>query len=127
MKWIRRNTRSGTWLALMALALHMVMTFGHIHAEQFSPASQAAASIVTADGHADDDADAAAERYHTLRAHHHCAICASIGLLGTSTLPAGQALALPRAILGVREPNSSDPAPPHERRSSFKARAPPSA
>jgi hypothetical protein len=127
MTWIRRNIMSGTWLALMALALHLVMTFGHIHAEQFSPASQAAASVVTADGHADDDADATAERYHTLRAHHHCAICASISLLGTSTLPTGQAFALQHAIAGAHAPNPSDTAPPRALRSSSKARAPPSA
>jgi hypothetical protein len=130
MKWIRRNTLPGTWLALTALAVHLVMTFGHIHAEPFSPspASVAAVPVAAIDARAADDGDSATtERYRALRAHLHCAICTSIGLLGTSILPAGQTLAPPRALPGDRKLHSSDTAAPHERRSSVKARAPPSA
>src|ERR1700739_834059 len=103
MKWIRRNILPGTWLALMALALHLVMTFGHIHAEPFSPspASMAAAPVIATatDGLAADDDDSAAERYRTLRAHHHCAVCTSIDLLGTSILPIRQMFSPPSVIL----------------------------
>jgi hypothetical protein len=130
MKWIRRNIWSGTWLALTALVLHLVLTFGHIHAEPSSPSptSTAAAPIAATDARAADDDDGAkTERYRALRAHLACAICTSIGLLGTSILPVGQTLALPPAIHGSRELNPTDTTPPHERRSSFKARAPPSA
>jgi hypothetical protein len=130
MKWIRRNIRSGAWLALTALALHLVLTFGHIHAERFSPSpsSVAAASVAATDARAADDGDAAAtERYRSLRAHLHCAICTSISLSGTSLLPAGQTLAPPPAVPGSRKLNPSDTAPPHEQRCASKARAPPSA
>jgi hypothetical protein len=127
MKWIRRNIRSSTWLALTALALHLVLTFGHIHAEEFSPASMATASVVATDAQAADDGGASEERYRTLRAHHHCAVCTSISLLGTSILPVAQTLALPNAIPGARELNLASAAPPRELRSSSKARAPPSA
>jgi hypothetical protein len=129
MTWIRRNIRPGTWLALMALALHLVMTFGHIHAEPFSPppASMAAAPVIATDALAADDDDSTAERYRTLRAHHHCAVCTSIDLLGTSILPVRQMVPPRRAVPGSGRLNPSDIAPPHERRSFSKARAPPSA
>ena len=128
MKWIRRNILPGTWLALMALALHLVMTFGHIHAEPFSPSptSMAATSAAAADARAADDDDSAAERYRTLRAHHHCAVCTSIDLLGTSILPIRQIFSPPSAIPDSRKFTSSDIVPAHKRRSSSKARAPPS-
>jgi DUF2946 family protein len=41
MKWFRRHIKTGSRLALFALALQFVLSFGHVHAD----AAQAAASI----------------------------------------------------------------------------------
>src|SRR5579871_5045403 len=125
MRWIRQHIDSCAWLALTALALHFVLTFGHVHAVQFTPAPMAMEPVATSDVHAGGEADGASEeRYRALRAHYSCAICASIGLLGTLVLPDAHALAPPRAIAGVRKPNPIDSAQPRERRSSSRARAP---
>ena len=35
MHWIRKNSRFGSWAAVFALALQLVLSFGHIHAEDF--------------------------------------------------------------------------------------------
>jgi hypothetical protein len=129
MRWIRRHIRSGSWLALTALAIHLVLTFGHVHAEELSPASMAAptaAADAQAPGHG-APASGVAERHRTLRAHHFCAVCASISLLGTSVPPVALTLTPPRAMTAVRRPAVPDAAPLHELRSSFQARAPPSA
>jgi hypothetical protein len=128
MRWIRQHIHSCAWLALTALAIHLVLTFGHVHAGQFSPASMATAPIAAVDAQTGGDADGASEeRYRALRAHHSCAICASIGLLGTLVLPVVHVLAQPRAIAGARKPNPTDIGYPRELRSSSRARAPPSA
>jgi hypothetical protein len=115
----------------MALAVHLVLTFGHVHAEEFSPASTAVAAVSAADVQAayppSDDGGAAEQRYRTLKAHHFCAICAAISLLGTSVPPVAQKLALPRVTIDIHKPDFPAAAPPHELRSSSKARAPPSA
>jgi len=127
MKWIRRHIQSGAWLAQMALALHLVLTFGHVHAEQFSPARVVTAPIIIAsDAHAVDGGGRAPEQRHrTLLVHHFCAVCSSISLLGASVVPVAQTLAPRRAVIGIMTPDFTDAAPPHKVRSSFKARAPP--
>jgi hypothetical protein len=125
---MRQHICSCAWLALTALAIHFVLTFGHVHAEQFSPASLTTAPIVAPDSYAGGDVDGASdERYRALRSHHSCAVCASIGLLGTLVLPVAQAIAPPRPITGIRKLNPVDLALPRELRSSSRARAPPSA
>jgi hypothetical protein len=144
MRWIRRHIRSGAWLAVTALALHMVLTFGHVHAEELYPASMIVGSVATIDvqaadyaadplvdevaGQPVDDGDRASEqRYRTLRAHHFCAICANISLLGTSVPPVAQTLALPRADIDIHKADIPAATPPRELRSASRARAPPSA
>jgi hypothetical protein len=132
MSWIRRHIRSGAWLALAALALHVALTFGHVHAEELSPASMAASSTAVTDAQASDLADAASvdaseqEQHRTLRAHHFCAVCAAISLLGSSVPPVAATLAPRQAVISIRRPDVPDTAP-RKLRSSSKARAPPSA
>ncbi len=126
MRWIRQHIQSGAWLALTALALHFVLTFGHVHAEQFSPASLVTTSIAAADARAGGDVDGASEdRYRALRTHHSCPICASIDLLGTLVLPVAQAPVPLLAITAIRQLEPADAALSRDLRSSCKARAPP--
>jgi hypothetical protein len=128
MRWIRRHIQSGAWLAQMALALHLVLTFGHVHAEQFSPAWMVTApAVVATDAHGGDGGGTPEQRYRILPAHHFCAVCSSISLLGTSVVPVAQTLVPWRAVTGIITPDFTDAAPPLKVRSSFKARAPPSA
>jgi hypothetical protein len=127
MRWIRRHIQSGAWLAQIALVLHLILTFGHVHAEQFSPAWMVTAPVMAADADAGDGEGASEQRYRILPAHHFCAVCSSISLLGASVVPVAQTLAPMPAVIGIVEPDFTDVAPPLEVRSSFKARAPPSA
>ena len=39
MRWVRTNRRWGTWLALAAMALQLVLSFGHIHLEKLASGS----------------------------------------------------------------------------------------
>jgi hypothetical protein len=120
MRWIRPHVGTSAWIALIALAIHLIVTFGHVHAGMFFSAS--IAQITADDGQAGDDGDG-----DYAPAHNFCDVCASIGLLANSVLPVAQTLAPPPAIVGVGQPDFADAAAPREPRSSFKARAPPSA
>ena len=48
MKWFRSNIKHGTRLALVALAIQFVLSFGHFHAvaAQAAPATQSGIQLV---------------------------------------------------------------------------------
>jgi hypothetical protein len=121
--------RPATWLAFAALAVHLVMTFGHVHAEWLSTPSAATTAIVATGLHGPDAAGAGAptQPYRAPVAHSFCAVCASISLLGSLVLPVAQRLAPPPVIVRIHEASLTDAVTPGELRSSYQSRAPPSA
>jgi hypothetical protein len=87
MRWIRSNRQYVSWLALAAMALQLVLSFGHIHLDKLpsgstnavvagakAPASQPSPA------HPDDD---------------YCPICAAIHLASSSFLPDAPQLPVP--------------------------------
>jgi hypothetical protein len=96
MSWVRTHRRLGGTLALFALALQLVLSFGHVHAHDFAgiPGSPVAQAQVTAphggpDGDAGDQADA------------YCLVCATVALSGTLVLPVRPALLPPANSINV--------------------------
>ena len=78
-------------MAIFALALQVVLSFGHVHlhrAALAAPAEAAAALAFTGD----DDSPLPQNRS---RAPDICAICATLGLAATSVLPTAAALVVP--------------------------------
>jgi DUF2946 family protein len=67
MRWFRDTLRQGTWLALIALAMNLGLSFGHIHAIDGRVSGRGIAAVVASitspdhghkQGHPDhDDAD----------------------------------------------------------------------
>src|ERR1700733_1204184 len=96
-----RSTRGfATWLALFALGLQMLVSFGHVHLEGIARTNPARVALAAADhpsqsllaqhpGAAGDDDDA------------YCPICASVYLTANSFIPAAPVLALPSASTAV--------------------------
>lgn len=121
MRWIRQHIRGCTGLALAALALQFVLTFGHVHLEEFAtpaPASATAATVVTAGG-AGGDAPV-----HHRHVDYLCAVCVSITMLAASVPPVLHRLAPPR-LLAVAVAEFAATARPPQPRLRFQARAPP--
>jgi hypothetical protein len=60
MRWFRDNVRHGAWLALVAIAINLALSFGHVHvAGQVSDRGLIAAALGVSDhgkapGHSDD-------------------------------------------------------------------------
>lgn len=92
MYWVRSNRRFGSWAALFALAIQLVLSFGHIHLEDFQGSSAAVLqSQAQPNAPADDDGD------RGFGPHHFCAICAAVSLTASSVLPAVELPATPVA------------------------------
>lgn len=121
MRWVRDYRRFGGWLGLAALALQLVLSFGHVHLyglhRAAPPVAVAEAGGQGAQGspapHPGNDVD------------DYCAICATIYLTTTSFVPQAPQLPVPvgeerlehrfAVVLAANEPP----------RVAFRSRAPP--
>ena len=86
MAWIRRKLRFGSWLALAALSIQLILSFGHIHPEDLRPAASIQQVL-----DADHDGGTSETDHHGL-GHHDCDICATVTLLATLIVPSPPAL-----------------------------------
>ncbi|HWE76843.1 MAG TPA: hypothetical protein VG328_27005 [Stellaceae bacterium] len=87
----RRSLRCAPqWLALLAMVIQLVASYGHIHPQDFRPMLQGhGAPVLTApNGTGSGLGDG-------LAADIDCPICASISMLGSSALPDGIRLPAP--------------------------------
>jgi hypothetical protein len=92
MTWFRRHIRHGSTLALFALAIQLVLSFGHVHtdAARGAPAGPVIVSLqMPADG------APASSHHHT--AVDVCAICAVMAMAGTAQAVTPPVLSLPQA------------------------------
>ena len=122
MRWFRDHIRRGSWFALVALAINLGLSFGHIHAidgKGFGHRFASIAAIASPDdgqtpGHHEGD-----------QADLLCPICMAAGAVGhalTSTQPA-LPLALAESQTGLTiEHDFAVPQPP---RAAFHSRGPP--
>jgi hypothetical protein len=122
MHWFRSRIRLGARLGLFALALQIVLSFGHVHPGEFST-NDPATRIVADSGSAlpqapSDQSDRAVD--------HLCSICALIQL-AASALPAlPPPLAYPVRLVPSEAQAPRLPALASSPETSFQARAPPS-
>ncbi|MGY3529615.1 hypothetical protein ACVISU_002383 [Bradyrhizobium sp. USDA 4452] len=121
MKWFRSNIRHGARLALLALSIQFVLSFGHFHA--IAPAratTSAAAHVENASRNAPRSAP------DTDQAADLCAICAVVAMVNSATpSPTLPPLQLPdtAALLSWRIDNHA--APLDLGRLHYQPRAPP--
>jgi hypothetical protein len=122
MGWVRCHKRFGARLALAALALQIVLSFGHVHLDHAAPGLTTVATsgvaITQASRQAptqnptDDDDD-------------YCAICASIYLASTSFVALPPQLPAQTIFVRVAPSYSDDFSVVPPRHVAFQSRAPP--
>jgi Protein of unknown function (DUF2946) len=119
MRWVRRNNRFGSWLALAALALQIVVSFGHVHLDHVARASTVVA-VTAAPG-----TPALPDQQPGNEADDYCAICATIYLAGNSFVPQAPQLVVPFAAQTIEHVNRTAAVFIVPRRAPFQSRAPP--
>jgi hypothetical protein len=124
MRWFRSNRRFGGRLALFALAVQIVLSFGHIHREDIlGPARPGAAAAQTAAV----DSQSPPGDHSSKHPDDYCAICATISLLSTSSVAAAPPLPLPVVFHAIEHVDRVIVAVIATRRTPFQSRAPPAA
>jgi len=51
MRWFRNNVRHGSWLALVAIAINLALSFGHVHVSGQAPVRGLIAAAIGATDH----------------------------------------------------------------------------
>ena len=113
MNWVRTHITQESKLALFALAIQMVLAFGHVHAVH----AQAAPGFST-----EQTQPGPAHDHH---AADHCDICAVTAMAGTMLAAAPPQLALPPALHFRPFAATAGFIDLHPARVAFQPRAPP--
>ena len=124
MRWFRSNIRFGRRLAFFALAVQIVLTFGHIHG--LTPAAAKTAQLASANGPSAVQAFAA-HPFGTSNgtADYDCPICALIQLASTSAPSVAPVLPVPATFVFVRRETPNELELATSSHFLFQARAPP--
>jgi len=125
MRWFRSHARLGSHVALFALALQLVLSFGHIHRKDVLGASAKSPAIAA---FALDHADGAPPLPDGSRHPHedgYCAIYAINGLIGCAQHVAPPTLQLPEALGKTLPPVTGEARLSGRHHIQSQARAPP--
>jgi hypothetical protein len=123
MRWFRSHLRLGARLALFALVVQLVVSFGHVHAEDFAATVALAASA----GHGSPSSGAPNGRHPSDTTNDICAICALIQLVHVSVPAMAPVLSAPTVFDWIRHQPPRQLAASASSHELFRARAPPSA
>jgi hypothetical protein len=146
MKWFRSNVRLGSRLALFALAIQFVLSFGHFHSGDAQAASAAATRsglhhiVPAAAAQSPALGDAAPARAARMvrsktfsghgpaghPAHDDCAICAMMALAGAMVVVTPPDLVVPQAVALLQSRTDAGFVDLHSSRVAFQPRGPPS-
>ncbi len=137
MKWFRSNIRHGSRLALFAVAVQLVLSFGHFHgiAAQAAPAMQSAllqtgaydANGLPAAAAADQTAQQQPATDHDSGQHpaDGCAICAVMAMANNLLFATPPLLLLPQAVEFLYQTTDAEFVHLNSARVAFQPRAPP--
>ena len=118
MGWFRNKVQIGRCLAFLALALQLVLSFGHVHLTGFPQQQERSASLA-----ADDDG--AIPNSPPAGHDPFCAVCALIQLVGSSVCPVAPIAELPWQFASGPVDETVPALLPAALLLSFEARAPP--
>ena len=131
MKWFRRHIKAGSRLALLALALQFVLSFGHFHvnAAQAAPDFRTTTDLVQLQVLAADAASQAqqppASHDNDRTSHEPCAICAVLSLASSVVFSTPPLLLLPDVLEFLYLATIAELVHLDSSRSPFQSRAPP--
>jgi hypothetical protein len=121
MRWLRCDRRIGSSLALVALAIQLALSFGHVHLDDVQRTDPAVAAI----GPAAHSAKSLLAQQPGQDGDDYCAICASIYLASNSFVPSAPLLPVPSVSHSVEHFDHGAAVFIAPRRLAFQSRAPP--
>jgi hypothetical protein len=133
MNWFRKHIKTGSRLALFALAIQFALSYGHFHALA-APAIQTGltqADPAHAKGPAADTASETAQQQQPANQDNDqqradgCAICAVMSLAGTVLFATPPLLELPQAVEFLYRTTDAEFVHVHSAHLAFHSRAPP--
>lgn len=129
MRWFRSNIRGCTRLALMALAVQFMLTFGHVHLDGGAALASSRSASLTATKHA--IAPVAQARNQSPKSQgatdFDCPICALIQLAATSAPSVAPPVPVPAVVGGTVLETADELYSASALRFAFLARGPPAA
>ena len=134
MNWFRKHVKTGSRLALFALAIQFVLSFGHFHGEvaRAAPAIQAgladadvaiAATLAAQAAHS--EAAQQPSKHDTDQKASDCAICAVLSLANNFLFATPPLLELPQAVALLHLTTGAEFAHLGSLHPAFQSRAPP--
>ena len=123
MRWFRDTLRQGSWLALIALAINLGVSFGHVHAIDGKLSGRGFAAIAASIAPTDDS-----ERQgHPGDGHadYLCPICMAAAAMASALAPTPPALPVKFANVTIDRTIVSVVALVEPRRAAFQSRGPP--
>jgi hypothetical protein len=127
MNWVRSTIRPFARLALFALALQMVVSFGHMHPDDLGLSSLATAHWAHFPSSAAQSLTGPTDRDQYPSSDDYCPICASMALLATGAPSLPPAILVPPLISRVLSSPIALYLGATRTVFSFQARAPPRA
>ena len=121
MGWVHRHKHRGAVLALIALALQIALTFGHVHLRGLAGGSHAVIAGQASLAHPPLQAPAQSPSDDD----DYCAICASIFLASSAFAPAPPQLLVPANFQRVEHCFNAARPLAESLRLAFRSRAPP--
>jgi hypothetical protein len=125
MGWFRSHLRSGSYLALFALAFQLAVSFGHVHLERIAPPSVGASALTHAQPSADDRNAPSNPAGRKHLADDCCPICTLIHLAGALVPAETPSLPLPTVFGRLRLETVAQFDLTASHAALFRARAPP--
>ena len=123
MGWVHRHKHRGAVLALIALALQIALTFGHVHLRGLSGSSHAPIAEQVKLAHTPQQTPAQSPTDND----DYCAICASIFLASNTFAPAPPQLLVPANFQRIEHYFNAARPLAKRLRLAFRSRAPPAA
>jgi len=123
MRWYRDHIRQGSWLALIALAINVVLSFGHVHGlDGKSPDHRSGALIAAVASH---DGGKSHGRTDDGLADSLCPICAAAATMANGLAPTPPSLPIDFTFARIDRPIKLVAAAVEPQRAAFQSRAPP--
>jgi hypothetical protein len=123
MRWFRDTIRQGSWLALIALAINLGLSFGHFHAIHGKVSGGGIAAVAASIASPDDGQ----KQGNPVDSHadYLCPICMAATAMASALASAPPALSLEFANVTIDRTIEADLVLVEPPRAAFQSRAPP--